>query len=172
MRLLKAIFRKKHTREEDGGIQKWIHRDVPKTIVSEQIISFKCEFSTVAIADDIPIEHGVYTLCARLKDGAVRGEYKMRTRLGTGEQFLFRASHSFMRNLQEIVRTYDFAKFNGEEYSVSGLPDMYGAKIHIVYASGERIDVSDNQSNFLPMEAMESFVKLFSLQKEIRPSCS
>lgn len=161
MRLLKAIFRKKHTREEDGGIQKRIHRDVPKTIVSEQIISFKCEFSTVAIADDIPIEHGVYTLCARLKDGAVRGEYKMRTRYGKCEQFIFHNSHRFMKDLQSIVSAHEFAKYNGIEYRVSGLPDMYGAKIHIVYASGESIYSSDNQSNFLPKEAMTELVKLF-----------
>lgn len=171
MRILKSLFRKRNTVDEDGGIQKRLDLAALKSIVSENIIAFDCVFSTVAIADVISIEHGVYTFSATLKDGAVRGEYKMRTRLGTGEQFLFRASHSFMRNLQEIVRTYDFAKFNGEEYSVSGLPDMYGAKIHIVYASGERIDSSDNQSNFLPMEAMESLVKLFLLQKRIRPSC-
>ena len=122
-------------------------------------------FSTVAMAEDISIEHGIYTLSARLKDGAVRGEYRMRTRLGEGEQFLFRASHRFMRNLQDTVRTYDFAKFNGEVYSVSGLPDMYGAKIHIVYASGESIYSSDNQSNFLPVEAITELVELFLSEK-------
>ena len=162
MRFLKMLFRKKHTVEEDGGVQKRINRDAPKTIVSENIIHFQCEFSTVAIADELSIEHGIYTLCVKLVDGAVRGEYKMRTRIGGGKQFLFRKSHRFMRELQSIVAKYDFAKFNGEEYSVSGLPDMYGAKIHIVYASGERIYASDNQSNFLPIDAMTALVKLFT----------
>lgn len=165
MWLFKMLFRKRQTDDIDGGVQKCIHRDMPKTVVSEQIISFKCEFSTVAIAEDILIEHGVYTLSAELKDGAVRGEYKMRTRSRNGEQFLFRDSHRFMRQLQSIVSAYDFARFNGEEYRVSGLPDMYGAKIHIVYASGERIDASDNQSNFLPIEAMAELVKLFLSKK-------
>jgi len=161
MRFLRIFFRKKHAPDEDGGIQKRLDQNAPKTIVSENIIHFKCEFSTVAIADEIPIEHGVYTLCAVLKDGAVRGEYKMRTRHGDGEQFLFRAGHMFLKQVQRIVKEYDFARFNGEEYSVSGLPDMYGAKIHIVYASGERIDSSDNQNNFLPIEAMAALVELF-----------
>lgn len=165
MRLFKALFRKKHTHTEDGGVQKRIDRNAPKNIVSENIIAFDCVFSTVAIADDIPVEHGIYTLFARLKDGAVRGEYKMRTRNGKGEQFQFRASHAFLRNVQMIVSTYDFAKFNGEEYSVSGLPDMYGAKVSIVYASGERIYASDNQSNFLPIEAMTELVRLFLTEK-------
>ncbi|MBQ6893018.1 MAG: hypothetical protein IJN48_02325 [Clostridia bacterium] len=165
MRFLKVFFKKRSTDVEDGGIQKRLDRNAPKSIVSENIIAFDCVFSTVALADDISIEHGIYTLSARLKDGAVRGEYKMRTRLGSGEQFLFRDSHRFMRTLQDTVRTYDFAKFNGEEYYVSGLPDMYGAKIHVIYASGERIDASDNQSNFLPIEAMAELVKLFLSKK-------
>ena len=166
MRLLKALFGKTCTPPEDGGVNKRINRDAPKSIVSESIISFTCAFSTVAIADDIPIEHGVYTLSARLKDGAVRGEYKMRTRTGEGEQFLFRDSHRFLSEVQKTVRAYNFAKFNGEEYSVSGLPDLYGAKIHIVYASGERIDASNNQSNFLPVEALTELVKLFLMHKK------
>lgn len=165
MRFLRIFFRKKHTPDEDGGIQKRLDQNAPKSIVSENIIAFDCVFSTVAIADDIPIEHGIYTLSAKLRDGAVRGEYKMRTRHGGGEQFLFRDSHRFMRKLQDTVRTYDFAKCNGESYSVSGLPDMYGAKLHIVYASGERIDASDNQSNFLPIEAMTALVELFLSKK-------
>lgn len=165
MRFFKIFLGKRNEAPIDGGINKRIHRDAPKTIVSENIIHFKCEFSTVAIADEIPIEQGVYTLCAVLKDGAVRGEYKMRTRQGDGVQFLFRESHRFMSELQKIVRKYDFAKFNGEEYSVSGLPDMYGAKIHIVYASGESIDSSNNQSNFLPDEAMTELVEHFYSKK-------
>lgn len=166
MRFLRMFFRKKHTCDEDGGVQKRIDRNAPKIIVSENIIAFDCVFSTVALADDIQIEHGIYTLSARLRDGAVRGEYKMRTRHDAGEQFLFRESHSFMKKLQHIVKTYDFAKYNGVEYSVSGLPDMYGARIHIGYASGESIYASDNQSNFLPIEAMTELVELFLSQKK------
>lgn len=165
MRFLRMFFRKKDTNDEDGGIQRRIDRNAPKSIVSENIIAFDCVFSTVAIVDDLPIEHGVYTISAKLKDGAVRGEYVMRTRHGDGERFLFRDSHAFLRKVQRIVSTYNFAKFNGEEYSVSGLPDMYGAKVSIVYASGERIYARDNQSNFLPIEAMAELVKLFLSKK-------
>ena len=165
MRFLKMLFKKRNTTPPDGGINKRINRDAPKTIASENIIAFDCVFSTVAIADDIPVEHGIYTLSARLKDGAVRGEYKMLTRFAGGEEFRFRASHAFLRKVQRIVSTYNFAKFNGEEYYVSGLPDMYGAKVSIVYASGERIYASDNQSNFLPIEALIELVRLFLTEK-------
>ena len=161
MKFLQTLFRKKHTCDEDGGVQKRIDKNAPKSIVSENIITFECVFSTVALADEIPMEYGVYTLSARLRDGAVRGEYKMRTRHGAGEQFLFRKSHSFMRKLQHVVKTYDFAKYNGIEYSVSGLPDMYGARMHVVYASGESIYASDNQNNFLPVEAMQCLLEVF-----------
>ena len=161
MRLFNAIFKKSHIPDEDGGIRKRICRNAPKSIDCENIISFECVFSTVALADDISIEHGVYTLSAKLKDGAARGEYKMRSRNGEGEQFIIHKSYRFMRQLQEIVKAYDFAKYNGNECFVSGLPDMYGAKIHIVYASGESIYASDNQDNFLPFEAMQALIELF-----------
>lgn len=164
MRFLKTLFGNRHAVTEDGAVQKRNVKNAPKTITSELIINFKCVFSTETIMDDIPIEHGVYALSARLSDGAVRGEYKMHTHSGGGEQFLFHNSHRFMRELQSIVGKYNFAEFNGKECHVSGLPDMYGAEIRIVYASGERIDSSDNQDCFLPIEAMEALAKLFLKQ--------
>lgn len=147
--------------EVDGGVSKHIDKDAPKEIVSGQIIAFEINFSTVALAEDAGLENGIYMLSAKLVDGAVRGEYRMRTRHGEGEQFSFRESHTFLDKLQVIVKTYDFAKYNGTYIYVSGLPDMYGANISIVYASGERIDADDNQDNFLPISALNEFVNLF-----------
>lgn len=164
IRILKTLLKKRPTVNEDGGVRKYIDRDASKHIVSKLIISFECVFSTVAIAEEIPIKHGIYTLSAKLKDGAVRGEYKLRTRDGGGEEFLFRNSHMFMRELQSIVTEYNFAAFNGEEYFVSGLPDMYGAKISIVYASGESIYANNNQDCFLPVDAMTDLVELFNVR--------
>ena len=66
-----------------------------------------------------------------------------------------------MARLQEIVSAYDFAQYNGYYHSVSGLPDMYGETLDVVYASGERLHVYDNQSGFLPYEAIIELVMLF-----------
>ena len=66
-----------------------------------------------------------------------------------------------MYRLQEVVEKYDFAQYNGTSITVSGLPEMYGISIQIVYASGERINISNNQECFLPLEAMEELEMLF-----------
>ena len=66
-----------------------------------------------------------------------------------------------MVRLQEIVAYHDFAQYNGYSHTVSGLPDMYGERIDIVYASGERIYVHDNQSGFLGREAQKKLIALF-----------
>lgn len=163
--LIKRIFHKKEAvTESDGGVRKHVDTDAPKAIVSEQIIAFETTFSTVALAEDAEFESGVYTLSARLVYGAVRGEYKLRTRCGDGEQFEFRQSHVFLEKLQSIVKEYDLAKYNGIYTRISGLPDMYGTKISIVYASGERIDAGDNQDNFLSPNAMKELVNIFLKQ--------
>jgi len=39
---------------------------------------------------------------------------------------------------------------------------MYGAKLDIQYASGESIYAYDNQDCFIPLEAMQELVELFS----------
>ena len=67
-----------------------------------------------------------------------------------------------MTSLQEIVSKYDFAQYNGYISKVSGLPHMYGAKLDIKYASGERIYAHDNQDCFISLDAMNELVELFS----------
>lgn len=80
---------------------------------------------------------------------------------GAGDKSEFEADLSFMTKLQDIVSKYDFAQYNGYSHHVSGLPDMYGECIDIKYASGESIYASDNQSGFIPFEAIKNLVKLF-----------
>ena len=74
----------------------------------------------------------------------------------------FTADTSFMTSLQELVSKYNFAQYNGYISKVSGLPDMYGAKLDINYASGESIYAHDNQDCFIPFEAIEEFVSFFN----------
>ena len=68
----------------------------------------------------------------------------------------------FLAKLQEIAAAYNFAQHNGYYHKVSGLPDMYGERLDIIYASGEQICAYDNQSRFLPYEAAEELILLFS----------
>lgn len=159
-----AVYKKsceKNTDHIDGGVVKRYWADAPKVIESQEIASFHCEISLIAACDVDEIGHRVYKLDAAVKDGEVLVTYDWRDRGGERDRAEYRADADFMVHLQEIVSTYDFAGHNGYYHTVSGLPDMYGQSLDIVYASGERIYVHDNQNGFLPYEAEKALVFLF-----------
>lgn len=146
------------TDEIDGGTRHYVDEGAPKTIESTRIAAFSCEFSTTdLVLSSSPIAGRYYTLYAA-QDG---GSYEAR---GGGDiygQREFTPDAEFFAALQQIVSQYDFAQYNGQFYTVAGLPPDHGAKLDIRYDSGERIRASDNQSCFIPLEAMEELVKLF-----------
>ena len=153
--------RSKNTDDIDGGVVKRYWSDAPKVIESGEIVSFHCEISLIAACDVDELGHRVYNLDAELKDGDVLVKYDWYERGGESDKAEYKADADFAVRLQEIVSEYDFASQNGYYHSVSGLPDMYGGSLHILYASNERIDIYDNQSGFLPYEAEKALVSLF-----------
>lgn len=146
--------------EIDGGVRRSIDENAPKVIKSTQITSFYCKFSTTdRLRGDSPIAGHLITLQA--EEGA--GSFALRGYTETSGSFIPDAA--FFRQLQKTVAQYDFAQYNGQHYTVSGLPPDYGMTLEIRYASGETIRSSDNQSCFLPLEAMEALVALFEHYK-------
>lgn len=152
----------------DGGVVKRYWSDAPKTIESTEIVNFHCEISLIAACDVDELGHRVYNLNAELKDGKVLVKYDWYERGGDRDNAEYQADADFMARLHKIVSEYDFAQQNGYYHSVSGLPDMYGGSLHIVYASGERIDIYDNQSGFLPYEAEKALVNLFGAATKVK----
>ena len=156
--------------EADGGVQNDTSYDAPKTIESTQIIAFSCEFSGFTMDEkDTRLAGRAYQLEAKLENGAVKGSHHAYTRFD-GEKKTFRASHSFMNDLQQVVAEHDLAQHNGLSYRVSGLPEGYGALLTVDYASGEHIYASDNQNCFLSIDAMEALEALFYSQIEPYPT--
>ena len=154
----------------EGGVQKDTSYDAPKTIESTQIIAFHCDFSAFALsAEDTRLANHAYKLEAVLENGAVKGSYHAYTRYD-GEKKTFRASHSFMDDLQQVVAEHDLAQHNDLSYRVSGLPKDCGAWLTVDYASGEHIYASNNQSCFLSFAAMEALEALFLSQVEPFPT--
>lgn len=146
------------TDEVDGGVQHCEDTDAPKTVVSTEIVSFSCEFSAYCLSiDGSPVAGRYHTLYA----GQGAGRYEARGGGTVYEQFAFTPDATFFAALQQLVAKYDLAQYNGKFYTVSGLPPDYGAKLDIRYSSGESIRSSNNQSCFLPAEAMEAFAALF-----------
>ena len=146
------------TDDIDGGVTHYVDTDAPKVIESTQIVSFHCEISaTDLMTDSSPIAGRYHTLHAA-PDG---GSYEAR---GGGTVFAereFTPNEAFFDALQQIVFQYDLAQYNGQFYTVSGLPPDLGSKLEILYTSGECIHCSNNQSCFLPLKAIEELVSLF-----------
>ena len=154
----------RETDDIDGGVKTYNSgENSPKVVDSTEIISFEFEVSlyNIVVEEESELVGRNYKLNAVLEDGAVKSKIKWRDRAGAGEEHDFTADASFMTNLQEIVSKYNFAQYNGYISKVSGLPDMYGVKIDINYASGERIYAHDNQDCFIPFEAIEELVRIF-----------
>lgn len=152
--------RKKLSEEppEDGGVRHRVDTDAPKVILSTEITEFSCKFSTTdRCVEDTPIAGGIFTLYANKEKGYLQiyGRNEI-----AGEQS-FCPDAAFFRQLQEIVTRYNLAQYNGQFYTVSGLPPDLGMQLQIRYASKESISASNNQSTFLPPEAMQDLVALF-----------
>ena len=166
-----SVFRRRVSEPDhediDGGVVKRYWSDAPKVITSNEICEFHCELSLIAAFEAEEIGHRVYKLDAVSKDNEVIVMYDWRDRYGESDHAQYRANADFMVRLQEIAAAYDFAQYNGYYHSVSGLPDMYGETLDVVYASGERIHVHDNQSRFLPYEAEKELVMLFGAATKI-----
>ena len=151
--------------EDDGGIVKKVNVNAPKIINSTQIMIFECKFSTLAFLDlDADIGNRVYILEARLENEFVNGSFHHHSRDGKNVDDKFKAEQSFMERLQRIIEEHNLAKNNGVCVEVKGLPDMYGAKLRVDYASGERIYTSNNQDNFLSVSAIKAMLRLFRTQ--------
>ncbi len=155
----------RETDDIDGGVKTYNSgENSPKVIESTEIISFEFEVSlyNIVLEEESELVGRNYKLNAVLEDGAVKSKIKWRDRAGDGEEHDFTTDASFMTNLQEIVSKYNFAQYNGYISKVSGLPDMYGAKIDINYESGESIYAYNNQDCFIPFEAIEELVEIFN----------
>ena len=141
-----------------GGVTHYVDTKAPKTINSTQIISFHCEFSTTNLAINSSPAAGRYHTLRAAQDNC---SYEARVSSTIYNEKTFTPDAAFFDALQQIVSQYDFAQYNGQFYTVSGLPPDYGVKLEILYDSGERIRCSNNQSCFLSIEVMEELVSLF-----------
>lgn len=149
--------------EEDGGYDSYSGPDKLTNIVSEEIVSFECEFSTISFMEtDTWMENAYYRLKAVLNDNTVKGTYICSSRTESLIETEFETDLTFMEQLQEIVKEHNLAGMNGLSINVSGLPEMYGACLDVQYASGESIWARDNQDNFLTIACMESLAELFA----------
>lgn len=150
----------------DGASNDRSNKDAPKLIRSDEITSFSLVFSTLSWVDEEYFKEGIYTLKAEKTEKDVLGKYEFNPYYGERETKEFHTDEDFLKKLDEAVKKFNISSHNGKNIFVSGLPDMYGEEIDIVYSSGESISACDNQDGFVGRDAIFEIEKLFSKETE------
>ncbi|MBQ4067546.1 MAG: hypothetical protein IJD22_07880 [Clostridia bacterium] len=146
----------------DGGVVKsYTDPDAPKVIESTEITDFDCTVSMLSSSYE-EFRGREYSFKATLQDNSVKGTYSYYTR-GSDDRadYSFEADDGFMSSLYGIVSKYELSQHNGYYHFVSGLPAMYGSKLTVLFASGEKIYASDNQSSFIGADVLRELIALF-----------
>lgn len=147
----------------DGGVRHSCDTDAPKEIRCRSLIAFSCRFSAVSLGDEEVLRGGIYTFTAERREDGVYTSAEVRRRVGGGLRTEAVRPFGVFREIDTLMRKYDVAAHNGRFYSVSGLPGFYGASLRATYASGERIDCSNNQDPFLPAAFVRELCDLFDI---------
>ena len=159
-----SFYNKRKSISAKGGIRTDnTDHTAPKVIASAEIVSFDCAFSTLYKLTPCKLDKRFYSFEATIQNGKATGKY-LSEKPSSPDKTVngsFEADADFLAMLQNIVANHDLAKYNGLSRRVSGLPPKLGAKLYITYASGETISASNNQTNFLSPEEMQTIERLF-----------
>ncbi len=69
--------------------------------------------------------------------------------------------NDIMPSLSDFTNEYELSKNNGFHSFTNGLPQNFGGNIEIIYADGEQISISNNQSPVFSMQAAVKIAKIF-----------
>ena len=154
--------------EIDGGTHIRRDTDAPKEIASRELIRFSCRFSALSLMEeDTGLKCGVYYFDVSKGERGVNCTVRCNNPqvLPEGER-KFTQTEDFLSKLEALVREYNVARYNGDYYKVSGLPEFYGAIVDAEYASGETIYCYNNQDPFIPFEMIGALCRLFGIKQE------
>ncbi|MBR2667065.1 MAG: hypothetical protein IKD96_02765 [Oscillospiraceae bacterium] len=143
----------------DGSVISTPNDNAPKTIESTEITFFYCEVSlqTLDLPEDCPLTQQVYAFTAQW-DG---GDVVCTCRTSEQGENIFTEDPSFLTTLNSLVTAYNLAQYNGINLEAQGLSDHCGIYLDIRYASGESIYARNNETMFLPLDAVEHMAELF-----------
>lgn len=146
--LLSSCAAKEMIRDEDmpGGIRDWSRDDAPKVIKSKVIDRFECEYKANTRTEE-GYDYFVMAMVREKESAACRLQAFSDWALPM--DLVFDAPLSALDDLQKLADQHNIARYNGIDRQVNGLPPDLGARLWVVYASGERIDASDNSTSFL-----------------------
>ncbi len=141
-----------------GGTDVFLDEQAPKEIHSDLMIAF--DVTSVLPEAKEPTDHSrSIGFVSAFAAPAGKGTFLF---LETAEGFSRRdetskswalVKENIFPSLVEWARQFQIAKNNGENFYTNGLPENFGGQLHISYASGEEIRVSDNRSPVLSRKA-------------------
>ena len=145
--------------EEDGVHHEYLDEDAPKTIDSDELKVFECEFFT----DEEDEKCGKYILYASLDETNNEGSYTFIEKDSNLKAitFCFETNEGFMKQVDRILKEGNALSLNGFHENTDGLPEGYGYDLEACYALGERISSSSNSENSLSREMTDKLISLF-----------
>ena len=153
-----------------GGTDATLDTKAPKEIGSEEMILFDVTSALNGRPDPSGPRNGgdePLGYVSAFAAPAGRGTFVF---LSTGRGFCRReeknCAWAFVKedvfpSLVLLVREENLAKDNGFHSETHGLPENFGGRVCISYASGEKISFSDNQSPVLSLETGRKIAELF-----------
>ena len=145
---------------EDGGHFSNTDVNAPKKIESTQLTEIECDYF---VEDRENEAFGRYCLSAEKEEDLVKGQYEFKEMDSplVSVCFPFETDTGFMDKLEEVLRRYDAAQYNGIYEEEIGIDPEYSFSFHATFASGETISCYDNSGPCFPLELMRELADLF-----------
>ena len=162
-----------------GGTDATLDRNAPKKVESDDILSFEAfsalnTYGVPAENEEDPLGY-VYAFAAPCGGGTflslgISGGFRRRE----GKDFsVALINKNVLPDLASLIRECDLAKNNGFHSKTHGLPENFGGSVRVIYATGEKISFSNNQSPIISYETgviiKDFFKKAMSLEKIVLP---
>ena len=145
---------------EDGGHFSNTDVNAPKKIESTQLTEIECDYFVEDRENEV---FGRYCLSVKKEEDLVKGQFEFREMDSplVSVRFPFETDTGFMDRLEEVLRRYDAAQYNGIYEEEIGIDPEYSFSFRAAYASGETISCYDNSGPCFSLELMRELADLF-----------
>ncbi len=156
-----------------GGTNRTIDENAPKNITSEIITCFDVRSKLPYDINNKAADRLSYiaAFAAKCSFGTlVCLQKEQNFEKSTSASGFFVVKEDILTPLALLVKKHNIALKNGFHSFTSGLPQNFGGDINILYESGEKISISDNQTSVLSRPAAEDICQVF--EKAMSGECA
>ncbi len=161
-----GIIRIKRTKKNVcGGTDATLDTKAPHEIDSNEIVYFSATSALGHFMDDNVRDH-LYRFSAFAAKSDAGTFLYLCAENGRNREpasSIVTVKENVLPALAALVKECDLAEGNGYHSTTHGLPENFGGKVDILFASGERISFSDNQT---PVVSYENALKIVKFMKD------